>query len=354
MRRGPYPNFNAASIIHISPIITLGLMTKSCTFPIVQQKSINVIVTCTNRKRGIPAPEAQLRSIKDKDLPTRLFRWTTALTIQNKEHAPALNLYIGNYWSVVREMVENTEEFGHVRFWVISAGFGLIPIERSICPYAATFSNGQPDSVLPDKPGRFTLEDWWTGLSHWHKSQEQQISCLADLAKAFPSEPLIVSLSPEYLTAVYRDLYTAREFLHNPNRLVIISSGSGKKGPLKNNFLPCDARMEHIVGVSRMALNARIIRHVLKNNPAQEMQANVLEKKYTDLLRNLPSANYPVREASTDKEVLTFIRESLLNGLPASSARLLRIYRDSGKACEQNRFRKLFLQTQESLSSKTV
>jgi len=294
-----------------------------------------------------------LRLIKDKDLPARLALWTQALMAHSADGISALDLYGGNYWSVIRGMAKKNNAFSHVRFWVISAGFGLIPIHRAICSYDATFSSSKPDSVLPDKPSRFTHEEWWGGLSEWHKQQGNPISCIADLAKAYPSEPLIVALSPEYLTAVYRDLYTAREFLHNPNHLVIISSGSGKKGPLKNNFLPCDARMEHIVGVSRMALNARIIHHVLTANSINEINAVDLERKYSALLRDLPSANYPVRDASTDEEVLSFIRESLKNGLPASSGRLLRIYRDSGKACEQSRFRGLFLQTQESFTTQT-
>jgi hypothetical protein len=291
--------------------------------------------------------------IKDNDLPARLARWTQALMAHSADGISALDLYGGNYWSVIRGMAKKNNAFSHVRFWVISAGFGLIPIDRAICSYDATFSSSKPDSVLPNKPSRFTHEEWWGGLSEWHKQQGNPISCIADLAKAYPSEPLIVALSPEYLTAVYRDLYTAREFLHNPNHLVIISSGSGKKGPLKNNFLPCDARMEHIVGVSRMALNARIIQHVLTANSINEINAVDLERKYSALLRDLPSANYPVRDASTDEEVLSFIRESLKNGLPASSGRLLRIYRDSGKACEQSRFRGLFLQTKESLTTQT-
>ena len=319
----------------------------------MQVGPLNVIVTCTNRKKGDPHPDTQLRLIKDKDLHARLARWTQALMTHSAEGTHALDLYGGNYWSVIRGMAKNNDAFSHVRFWVISAGFGLIPIDRAICSYAATFSSSKPDSVLPDKPSRFTHQEWWGGLSEWHKQQGNPISCIADLAKAYPSEPLIVALSPEYLTAVYRDLYTAREFLYNPNHLVIISSGSGKKGPLKNNFLPCDARMEHIVGVSRMALNARIIHHVLTANSINEINAVDLERKYSALLRDLPSANYPVREVSTDKEVLSFIRESLQNGLPASSGRLLRIYRDSGKACEQSRFRGLFLQTQESFTTQT-
>lgn len=319
----------------------------------MQADPLNVIVTCTNRKKGDLHLDTQLRSIKEKDLYPRLARWTQALTTYSAKGIPALDLYGGNYWSVIRGMAKNNDAFSHVRFWVISAGFGLITIDRAICSYAATFSSSKPDSVLPDKPSRFTHEEWWRGLSEWHKQQGNPISCIADLAKACPSEPLIIALSPEYLTAVYRDLYTAREFLHNPNHLVIISSGSGKKGPLKNNFLPCDARMEHIVGVSRMALNARIIQHVLTTNSINEINAVDLERKYSALLRELPSANYPVREASTDEEVLSFIRESIHNGLPASSGQLLRIYRDSGKACEQSRFRGLFLQTQESFTTQT-
>jgi hypothetical protein len=313
----------------------------------MQVGPLNVIVTCTKRKKEEPHPDTQLRLIKEKDLSARLMRWTQALQTHSAEGTTALGLYSGNYWSVIRGMAISNDAFSHVRFWVISAGFGLISIDRPICSYAATFSSNQPDSVLPDKPSCFTHEEWWIGLTEWHKQQGNPISCIADLAKAYPSEPLIVALSPEYLTAVYRDLYTAREFLHNPNHLVIISSGSGKKGPLKNNFLPCDARMEHIVGVSRMALNGRIIQHVLTANSVNEINAVDLERKYRALLQDLPSANYPVRKASTDEEVLSFIRESLQNGLPANSGRLLRIYRDSGKACEQSRFRGLFLQTQE-------
>lgn len=310
--------------------------------------TVNVVVTCTNRKSGESHPDTQLRFRREKELPKRLKLWTQGLTDHSTKGIPAIDLYGGNYWSVIREMARSRTAFSHVRFWVISAGFGLIPVDRVICSYAATFSSNKPDSVLPDKPCRFTHEDWWIGLGEWHKQQGNPISSLTDLAKAYPSEPLIVGLSPEYLTAVYRDLYTAREFLHTPKHLVIISSGSRKKGPLRNNFLPCDARMEHVVGVSRMALNARIIRHVLSTSSLDQLNSVDLEKKYSALLHDLPSANYPVRDSSTDEEVARFIRQSLGNGLPPSSGKLLRLYRDTGKACEQSRFRQLLLKTQQN------
>jgi hypothetical protein len=52
----------------------------------------------------------------------------------------------------------------------------------------------------------------------------------------------------------------------------------------------------------------------------------------------------PVRTQATDEEVKSFIRESLQQQPSLKHTKLLRDFRTAGRACEQSRFRSLFLQ----------
>jgi hypothetical protein len=56
----------------------------------------------------------------------------------------------------------------------------------------------------------------------------------------------------------------------------------------------------------------------------------------------VPEFRMPVRESSHDSEILAFIDNALRSAPLASYTKLLRMYRDTGRACEMRRFRGLY------------
>jgi hypothetical protein len=164
---------------------------------------------------------------------------------------------------------------------------------------------------------------------------------LAEIAKAHPNRPLIAALSKDYLAAVEADLIKARDALADPDLLIIVSSGAEKVGSLEPHFLPCTSRMENRLGMGRSSLNVRILAEIMATR-GSHLRASLLRKAYYDIQAQLAQSTYPKRSRTTDDEVLDFIRTQIQEGTPTSHSRLLRKFREAGKACEQSRFRNLF------------
>jgi hypothetical protein len=248
----------------------------------------------------------------------------------------AQEIYCGNAWSVVRRISTQGKIGSRIRLWIVSAGIGLVTPQTTVPPYSATFARGEPDSVLR-AGGQNDLAMWWNLLVGWRR-----FASVADIAKKHPNEPLITALSVDYLAALRGDLIKARERLKNPESLVIISAGADKNGELAENFLPCDSRLEHQFGRSRMALNARVLEAFLNEFLNAGKAIGYVRTYFEELLKRLPASKYPLRERGSDEQVRGFIRKRLSEDSQCSHTGLLRAYRDKGLACEQTRFRRLY------------
>jgi hypothetical protein len=308
----------------------------------VNRLRINVVVTCTARKtKPVPAG-ARLMNVAGATIAMRFMEWRRRLDGARADQIKAIDLYCGNAWSVVRRLYEDPETGPRVRLWIVSAGQGLLSPETLVVPYAATFSRGHVDSVLPEAFGQEEAEQWWHALVKWRRGNGQKLASIVDVACAFPGDPLIVAASEEYLSALHTDLEAARMCLRRLNGMVIISSGARKTGPLAGNFLPCDSRFEHAFGRGRMTLNVKILWSVVAGYSAGEISIGKLRGRYQKILDGLPEAPYPTRVRMTDEDVRKFIRRQLRIQPTAGHTRLLRSLRDSGTACEQERFRELY------------
>jgi hypothetical protein len=272
----------------------------------------------------------------------RFKEWRRRLDGERADRVKAIELYSGNAWSVVRRLHDDPESGSRIRLWIVSAGQGLLSPETLVVPYAATFSRGHADSVLPEASGQEQAREWWHALVKWRRGKGQKLASIVDVACAFPADPLIVAASEEYLSALHTDLEAARMCLSRRGGMVIISSGARKTGTLARNFLPCDSRFEHTFGRGRMALNVKILSSVVAGFSASEISIGKLRGHYRELLNGLPEAPYPMRVRLSDDDVRKFIRRQLRTQPTAGHTRLLRSLRDSGLACEQERFRELY------------
>jgi hypothetical protein len=261
------------------------------------------------------------------------------LSCDKSETKKPIELYSGGSWKIVRRI--NSEFSGKLKTWVVSAGQGLLAEEEKVPSYAATFASGEPDCVVSGKVSSDNLTDWWTLLCEWRRANGKVISSLADLAHAYPNQPMVVALSADYFKATQSDLLKARAALSNPDLLVIISAGTNSSGELANNLVPADARLENVFGKSRIVLNARVAEMVLRQFKSGEIRASKVASYLGELIRGLPPSTYPKRESASDNEVSAFISEKLLLS-PCSCSRLLQEYRATGRACEQKRFRNLY------------
>lgn len=283
-----------------------------------------------------------MRNFRRDRLVLRFVDWQARLDDPKANRKRAVDLYCGNSWSVIRSLWSDVKIGKVVRFWIVSAGHGLVRLDDALAPYAATFAAREADAVIPPKLAGHAVSEWWDLLVNSRRKRGVDVACIADIAKLHPDDPLIAAVSSDYLRAISQDLKLARSKMKNADRMVIIAAGARKDGDLADNFLPCDARLEHHLGRSRMALNARILRLILLEFSPKDITATRLKAHFEPLLSRLPKAAYPERKPSDDQTVCSFIRKTFIENKGGHYTNFLRLYRATGRACEQRRFRKLF------------
>lgn len=304
----------------------------------------HVVVTCSNRKRLMVPFELTVGSLPRSQVGRRASEWIERLEHSDAPFAPAADLYAGEHWSVVRSLRNKPSEARNpVTVWILSAGYGFISCDALVHPYAATFSVGHVDSVASNG----SRGSWWRALSEWLGPEPGAPRSLTELAQQNPSANLVVAVSPPYLDACSDDLASAAVELARREQLSIICMGASRK-TLREHMLPGDARLQHALGGTRQALNARVLAYLVAEHGGsltRDRAAATLET----LLTCQPALVRYDRERCSDADVRSYIRARLRTDPSLSRGRLLRELRDLGKACEQARFASLF----DSVSSQS-
>jgi hypothetical protein len=306
---------------------------------------VNFVTTCTARKTASCPAHLTAKALPKGSANERFSEWCKRLAQSKEPKTAPIDLYCGNSWAIARRIHEQHAK--KIDVWVASAGHGLISIEESVVSYAATFSRMEEDFVLgPDSES--TTEEWWHLLCARRAKAKHYAYSLADIAATHPSRPLLVAFSAEYFRAAKADLTKAQSLLVDPDLLVIVSAGSKPDKVLGPNMVPCDSRLEHVFGKSRMALNLRVAEALIQHFPEKKLRASNVAAHLGEILEGLPPSKYPDRTPSTDEEVNAFLRKKTSTSDNHSYSGLLREYRATGRACEQRRFRALYRRFVES------
>lgn len=310
-------------------------------------KPINVVVTCTKQKTVEADVSLQLRHIQGLTIPRRVAAWKKRADDWHGSTVTARRLYAGDHWSVARE-IQSFRPGGHpINLWVISAGFGLLALDTPIPAYSATFSTRHPDTVvLPEAvtegdEAAICKRQWWNALTSLEWSREKPIS-LTDLAAEFSDCPLLIAASRNYLHAIQDDLETVTKQLQSADLLALVSGGTDDLGQLTSNLVPCDARLQPLVGGILRSLNVRALRHYLQNFSGGKIGCRTMSTAFQAMLHQSPPRIRPQRLAVTDDELRQFVSTAIMTRTHVSQTRLLQELRASGRACEQTRFRTVF------------
>lgn len=296
--------------------------------------TVHVVVTCANRKSRPASPYLQLGNVPGETTAERARIWLSRLTQTNHaESLPAADLYAGEHWSVAKGLPTLGQAGETVRLWACSAGYGLIPTEAPIMPYHATLTPAQADSV----PSPAT--NWWAALSEWSGPMPGQPRTIRDLVTSDPAAVFMLVLSAAYLQACRDDISSAVSRIDDQRRLFVVSAGARPRGELAALVLPADARLQAHVGGTRRALNARIAKNLLAAGVRRRDEASA---HLTKLLAAQPPIPRYDRRKLSDREITVMITECLTRTPTTSANRLLREFRDSGLACEQHRFSRLY------------
>lgn len=305
--------------------------------------TVNIIVSCTDRKRLAVPAGLRARAVGTMTLERRFERWWERLSRDVAERIPANELYMGDHWHVCRTLPSVAAERGlRARLWIASAGYGLIPADAPLKPYSATFSIGQRDAVATAAEGQAGLRTWWSLLASRRGPSRGEVRTIEELVASAPRSHFLVVCSPTYVHAISDDLTRATRKMADPDRFVVVTSRSSLPTELHRHAIPSEGRLRNVVGGALPSLHARVARRILTGLRSASLSADHLRRKYEALLRKTPDLPRHNRAAMSDAQVRHYIKTSLKQDAALTRSRLLRNLRDSGYACEQSRFRTLF------------
>lgn len=307
------------------------------------RRPVHIVVACANRKRQAVPAALQLRRTPGVRQTTRASRWLQRLTTAATETLPAEDLYAGEHWDIARSLPTLATGFSRTTLWVASAGWGLIPADAPIRGYSATFTPGHLDSAATDTHG---AQQWWQALATWPGPTPGSPRSLTGLVAEHPRDRVIIVLSKAYLTACETDLRAALA-MSKPGQVSILATGLTPRPDLTQWHLPADARLQHVVGGTRGALNVRIAANLLAAGLSDHA---AMHDRLDKQLAAAPALTVYERRRLTDEDVLAFIHARRASDPTVSRTRLLRELRASGRACEQARFADLFTTAARSRS----
>jgi hypothetical protein len=299
-------------------------------------------------------PELRAQALKASTTEGRAREWIEKISKVPGE-LPAFNLYCGVYWAGVanlwRKAVSRQAE---APLWVLSAGYGLIPYDAVIAPYAATLRPNDPDSVVTGA-GAAEVKHWWGTLREWVGPKAGAPRDLLALAKAHSRTLWIVVGGTHYVGALAEQLEAVHQRDGNSGRFVLVSPGvSSRSAPpaIKAALLRADARWESRLGRGKVSIGVKIATHLFDRadgDPEAIPGARRWMQRETELLEGL---EVPRRTPQSDDDVSRYVRKVLKKQRDLSFSRTLRAFRDSGLACEYRRFRGLYEAVKESMHAK--
>jgi hypothetical protein len=264
------------------------------------------------------------------------------------QRTSAEELYQGGYWTIVRALPMVATEMGwRPKLWVASAGYGIVSNTEKLVPYSATFATGHADSVTGAAYDGPALKKWWHCATSGRSALGRSV---CSIAESDPRSTILVLASPMYLHAMATDLAASMAQFRSRGALFIVSSRIPSSEPgLNECWVPSRATLQASLGGALVSLHARAARHLLHAVSPGDFVKENLSIMSKELGEEGGEAKKRVAgSAMSDADVVTFIRTRLASDPKASHTGLLRQLRDSGKACEQGRFRRLFKQVKPS------
>lgn len=321
---------------------------RHCSFS--RSMRVHVVASCTDKKLLKVPPELRLSRVSAGAASVRAADWCQRLAGSETRKVPALELYGGQHWSVVRSLPADGADAGlDVRLWVASAGYGLWHCDWLAQAYSATFSGTSQDAVAPaGKSGRAERQAWWEVLAQGEHRPKGEPRSVSELAEHDRNAVFLIVAPPAYVEAMEFDLLRAIQRVRSPEKFLVVSSSSSlRDGPLSAHWIECPGALVFGLGGGVASLYARVARELLLAFPKTRLEAHAVRDQVAALSRKVGDWPENLRTPATDQEVLQFIRNELRARPGQSRSGLLRKFRDLGRKCQMERFNRLFAMQQE-------
>jgi hypothetical protein len=285
----------------------------------MSRQKLTIIVTCTDRKSATPPAELMARHLPKDEVPVRARVWRKALERASLRR-PLIDLYGGETWSQVRALALTATSLGYDHtMYVASAGLGLQGISTPAPAYAATFATGHADTVGGSLP---EAQAWWGALPR---------------ADVMPNGRAIWVLSASYSRVVSEQLLKETA----PTDLLVFG---GSKEVSDDVRIPSDRSLRRSLGGTVTSLNVRsAVQWLTLSDGADPFTSGARDKWRTWSNKNRHREAFE-RKPIADAAVLQFVEELRARQPNISKTSALKILRQAGMACEQQRFSTLFQQ----------
>ncbi len=296
-----------------------------------------IITNCTNRKRLGGHPPLELCTSQNQSLTAMAATWIQQVKAKTYTR-PAESLYTGRSVQDAKWVAQKLD----AKLMFASTGLGLIGGEHLCPPYNLTVA-AEPNSIRPwlARMG-LTPSDWWDAVNnHW-----QRPCPLAALAKRTDIKRILVALSANYIDLIANDL--ERISIDDQSKLRFFTSRPGVER-LPERFrslaMPYDDRLEssRLAG-TRTDFPQRAMRHFVELTNASTNSVSTDYQAVIAAMSVLPLIGAIKRRRASDEEVKALMIGAW-DAQKGNSSRLLRYLRDDALvACEQSRFRGLWLE----------
>lgn len=309
--------------------------------------SIAIVTSCTTRKRSI-APAVQLghrQLAASSSLLALAKTWCKTLE-QQRTRTPARNLYLGRAFSDSRCVADALS----ADLFVVSAGLGLVHAGQAVPNYDLTTAGGSSSIQPALAQAGATATDWWAALT----AQLGTPNPLAALLQENRHPLLLLALPSSYLELVAADLSLLPP--ESIERLRIFTSVAGRTlvpPQLRASVMPYDDRLEALPGHrgTRSDFPQRALRHFVEVLQGHQLPLSHAARAISNCMAKLTKPVVPTRAKFSDTHIAGLLKDNWSQH-QGSSTRLLRYLRDEALvACEQSRFRSIWLALKADLSS---
>lgn len=285
-------------------------------------EKLTIIVTCTDGKTVTPEPHLRVRDLPVGSCAERAGEWLARV----RDAAPVAELrqlYKGDQWQRSMSLLAVAAGCGFkVQLLVASAGLGLRAADERAPSYAATFARGRADSVARAESGS---ADWWQQL-HEGGSPVAQLQ-----------GRVLLVLSDSYARALASDIC---DLAVSGGEVALVGGRVDVAGVIR---IPSDAGLRAALGGATSSLNPRMAAQFLR---CAGQPRNWLDTGHLRAWSDWVAANIKVerfsRTPASDAVISDWVFETRRADAKISATRALRLFRDSGLACEQARFAQLF------------
>jgi hypothetical protein len=297
------------------------------------------ISTCTSRKTFKSENMPCAGELHENSLEEAAKSWRSLIREQT-ELIEAKRLYCGTGFSnALRASTKLAADH-----WIISAGLGLIRADEKIPTYNLTLNGNGESGIRPRIKTDFNPQKWWEAIN----KSKSGISTIAKLVTSRPKAAVILALSKPYLELIVSDLAAIPEKQLNRIRIVGPAKSQNLPDIINDLILPYDERLDGPRSpnrgtksdfAQRAALHFATAIWANNKNGSFLQHSNSLEISLNTMGRTV----IRLGEKKTDAEICEVIKDNWINCKGQSTIMLRMLRHQFNYACEQTRFRKLFL-----------